>query len=105
MTEALFSINNSGQLISALYYTITRETLERKLISDELIDEVIRRVIEQDCKNWNFTFYDLHVEILKKHEHKVEFFVSRDIPKSQLIETTKEIISRNHYTRFEKNND
>ena len=79
MTEALFSINNAGKLISACYYTITSETLERKILSEELIDEVIWRVIEQDSKDWNFTFEDLQVEILKKHEYKVDFFVSRDI--------------------------
>lgn len=80
MTEAFFSTNNAGKLTSALYYTITRETLERKLLSDELIEEVIRRVIQQDCKDLNFIFGDLQVEILNKHEYKVEFFVSRDIP-------------------------
>jgi hypothetical protein len=80
MTEALFSINNAGQLISATYYTITRGIMEKKILYEELIDEVIRRVIEQDCKDWFFTFEDLQVEILKKHEYKVEFFVSRDIP-------------------------
>jgi hypothetical protein len=80
MTEALFSINNAGKLISARYYTITSETLEKKILSEELIDEVIRRVIELDCKDWDFNFEDLQVEILKKHEYKVDFFVSRDIP-------------------------
>jgi hypothetical protein len=80
MTEALFSINNAGKLISARYYTITSETLEKKILSEELIDEVIRRVIELDCKDWDFTFEDLQVEILKKHEYKVDFIVSRDIP-------------------------
>jgi hypothetical protein len=80
MIETLFSINNDGKLRSAPYYTITSETLERKLFSDELIDEVFRRVIEPDCKNWKFSFDDLQVEILKKLEHKIEFFVSRDIP-------------------------
>ena len=79
MTEVLFSINNAGKLISARYYTITRETMKKKILSEELIDEVIRRVIEQDSKDWNFTFEDLQVEILKKHEYKVDFFVSRDI--------------------------
>ena len=81
MTEALFSINNSGKLLSAIYYTITLETLERELLSDELIEEVIRRVIEKDCEGRNFIFNDLQVEILKKHEYKIEFFVSRGIPK------------------------
>ena len=80
MTEVLFSINNAGKLISATYYTISPETLQRKLLSEELIDEVIYRVIELDCKDWNFTFEDIQVEILKKHEYKVDFFVSRDIP-------------------------
>jgi len=79
MTEALFAINNDGQLISATYYTITPETLERKLLTEELINEVISRVIEQDCKNWSFIFEDLRVEILKKLKYKIEFFVSRDI--------------------------
>ena len=79
MTEALFSINNAGKLISARYYTITSETLEKKILSEELIDEVIRRVIELDCKDWDFNFEDLQVEILKKHEYKVDLFVSRDI--------------------------
>jgi ferritin-like protein len=80
MTEALFSINNAGKLISARYYTITQETLKHKLLSEELIEEVIRRVIEQNRKDWNFTFDNMQVEILKKHEYKVDFFVSRDIP-------------------------
>lgn len=81
MTEALFSINNAGKLISARYYTITWETMEKKILSEELIDEVILRVIENDCKDWNFTFDNVQVEILKKYDYKVEFFVSRDIPK------------------------
>lgn len=81
MTEALFSINNDGQLMGTRYYTITPETLKRKLLSDELIDEVIRRVIERDRKDWKFSFEDIQVEILKKHDYKIEFFVSRDIPK------------------------
>jgi hypothetical protein len=81
MTKALFSINHEGQLMSATYYTITLETLERKLLSDELIEEVMRRVIEQDSKDWKFYIGDLQVEILKKYEYKIEFFVSRDILK------------------------
>lgn len=83
MTEALFSINNAGKLTSALYYTITAETLERELISDELIKEVLRRSSDQDGKDWEFTFKDLQVEITKKLEYKIEFFVSRGIPKSE----------------------
>lgn len=82
MTEALFSINNVGKLCSALCYTITAETLERELISDELIKEVLRRSSAQEEKDWNFTFEDLQVEIIKKLEYKIEFFVSRDIPKA-----------------------
>jgi len=78
MTEALFSINNAGKLTSALYYTITAETLERELISDELIKEVLRRSSNQEGKDWIFTFNDLQVEITKKLEYKIEFFVSRD---------------------------
>lgn len=80
MTEVLFSIDNAGKLCSALYYTITAETLERELISDELIKEVLRRSSDQEGKDWNFTFKDLQVEITKKLEYKIEFFVSRDIP-------------------------
>jgi len=80
MTEALFSINKAGELISARYYTITWETMENKILSEELIDEVIRRVIEKDCKDWNFTFNNMQVKILKKYDYKIEFFVSRDIP-------------------------
>jgi len=67
--------------MSALYYTITPETMKRKLLSDELIAEVIRRVIECCRDDWKFSFEDINVEILKKHEYKVEFFVSRDVPK------------------------
>jgi hypothetical protein len=83
MIEALFSINNAGKLISARYYTITWEIMEKKILSEELIDEVIRRVIAKDLKDWNFTFDNMQVEILKKYEYKVEFFVSRDIPISE----------------------
>lgn len=79
MTEALFSINNDGQLMSSTFYTITHETLKRKLLSDELIEEVIRRVIELDQKEWSFTFKDIQFEILKRHDYKIEFFASRDI--------------------------
>ncbi len=79
MTEALFSINNAGKLTSALYYTISAETLERELISDELIEEILRRSSDQEGKDWYFTFDDLQVEIIKKLEYKIEFFVSRDI--------------------------
>lgn len=85
MTEALFSINHDGQLMSATYYTITPETLGRKLLSDELIGEVLRRVIEPDNKGWNFFFEDLQIEILKRHEYKIDFFVSRDIPRWEPI--------------------
>lgn len=67
--------------MSSTFYTITQETLKRKLLSDELIEEAIRRVIELDQKEWSFTFGDLQVEIVKRHKHKIEFFVSRDIPK------------------------
>jgi len=81
MTEALFSINNTGKHISALYYTITPETLERELISDELLLEVLRRSSDQERKDWNFILEDLQVEIIKKIEYKIEFFVSRDFPK------------------------
>jgi hypothetical protein len=88
MTGALFSINNSGQLMSALYYSITPKTLERKLLSDELSEDVTRRVIELDCKDWEFSFDDLQVEILKKNEYKIEFFVSRDIPKWDIAIST-----------------
>jgi len=80
MTEALFSINNAGELISARYYTITRDTLNRRIISDELIEEILRRSRNPEGKDWNFSFEDLRVDILEKHEYKVEFFVSRDIP-------------------------
>lgn len=80
MTEALFSINNAGKLLSALYYTITAETMEREIISDELLIEVLHRANDPNSKDWNFTFEDLQVEIVKKHEYKIEFFVSRDIP-------------------------
>jgi len=83
MTEALFSINNAGKLCSALYYTITAETLERELISDELIKEVLRRSSDQEGKDWNFAFEDLQIEIVKKLEYKIEFFVSRDIPQGE----------------------
>ena len=80
MTEALFSINNAGELISALYYTITRETLNRKIISDELIKEILLRSNDPEGSNWNFNFNELRVDILKKLEYKIEFFVSRDFP-------------------------
>jgi len=79
MTEALFSINNAGQLTSALYYTITAETLECEIISDELLLEVLHRANDPNSKDWNFTFDDLQVEIIKKLEYKIEFFVSRDV--------------------------
>jgi len=61
MTEALFSINNAGKLISARYYTITWETMKKKILSEELIDEVIQRVIEKDCEDWNFTFENMQI--------------------------------------------
>ncbi|HUU87065.1 MAG TPA: hypothetical protein VMX17_04855 [Candidatus Glassbacteria bacterium] len=54
------------------------------MLSNELIEEVIRRVIELDQKEWNFTFEDLQVEIVKRQKHKIEFFVSRDIPKWEM---------------------
>ncbi|MCG2811725.1 MAG: hypothetical protein L6428_09740 [Candidatus Aminicenantes bacterium] len=81
MTEALFQINNDGQLMSSTFYTISQRTLKRKLLSNELIKEIIRRVIELDQKEWSFTFEDLQVEIVKRHDYKIDFFVSRDIPK------------------------
>jgi|GEM_PF-3756426 len=73
MTEALFQINNDGQLMSSTFYTVTQETLKKKLLSDELIEEVIRRVIELDKKEWSFSFEDLQVEIVKRHKHKIDF--------------------------------
>jgi len=80
MTEVLFSINLKGELISARYYTLTSETLEKKLLSDELLLEVLHRAKDLEGKNWNFRFEDVQVEILKKCDYKVEFFVSRDVP-------------------------
>jgi hypothetical protein len=105
MTEALFSITPAGELISARYYTITRETLDRKIITDELIDEILQRcssaqgisaggsgeIIPKgdsitEClakprhSDTTFTFDDLRVEILKKYDHKIDFFISRYIP-------------------------
>jgi hypothetical protein len=80
MIEVLFSINNDGKLISARHYTITWETMKIKILPKELIDEVIRRVIEKDCKDWNFTFDKMQVEILKRPEYKIDFFISRNIP-------------------------
>jgi hypothetical protein len=85
MTEALFQINNDGQLMSSTFYTITQETLKKKLLSDELIEDVIRRVIELDKKEWSFSFEDLQVDIVKRHDYKIEFYVSRDIPKWESI--------------------
>ena len=73
MTKALFSINNAGELISANYYTITAKTLARKIITDELIEEILHRSSDQDDKAWNFTFEVLQVEILKKYDHKIDF--------------------------------
>jgi hypothetical protein len=81
MTEALFSINHEGQLMSATYYSITSETLERKLLSDELIGEVLQRASKRKSKAWNFNHEDVTIEIIKKYKHKIEFFVSRDIQK------------------------
>lgn len=83
MTEALFSINNAGELISSLYYTITWETLNRKVISGELINEILQRCSAGQGEYWDFIFEDLQVEILKKYDHKIEFFVSRDIPAAE----------------------
>jgi hypothetical protein len=51
MTEALFSINNKGKLISATYYTITDETLKKNLFSNDLIIEIFRRVNDSECKD------------------------------------------------------
>jgi len=39
-------------------------------------------------KEWSFTYEDLQVEIVKRHKNKIEFFVSRDIPKWE--ETSKD---------------
>ena len=80
MTEALFSINYDGQLMSTTYFTITSETMERKLLSDELIVEVLQRASKRKSKAWNFVHENVAVEITKKYKHKIEFFVSRDIP-------------------------
>lgn len=77
MTEALFSITPAGELISARYYTITRDTLNRRLISDELIEEILLRSGDRSGKVINFIFEDLQVEIIKKYDHKIDFFVSR----------------------------
>jgi hypothetical protein len=79
MTEALFSISNAGILISKIYYKIAFESVVKELISDELIKEVLMRSSDQEGKDWNFTFNDLQVEIIKKLEYKIEFFVSWDI--------------------------
>jgi hypothetical protein len=82
MTEAIFSITPGGELISARYYTITRDSLNRRIISDELIEEVLLRSQDQESKDWQFTFMDLKIEILKKYDHKIEFFVSREFPEA-----------------------
>jgi len=59
MTEDLFSINNDGRPMSATGYTITSETIKRKLLSDELIIEVWRRVNDPNgyCIPQGFHFY------------------------------------------------
>ena len=79
MTEALFSITPAGELISTRYYTITPETLAREIITEELIDEILQRSNFGYGKHWSFSFEDLKIEILKKCDHKIDFFVSRDI--------------------------
>ncbi|HUU05512.1 MAG TPA: hypothetical protein VMZ49_06480 [Patescibacteria group bacterium] len=43
-----------GQIMSATYYTITPETMEKKLLSEELIGEVLQRASKKKSKAWNF---------------------------------------------------
>lgn len=81
MTEALISISPNGQIQSIRYYTITSETLEGKLISNELLLEVLNRAKAPEGKDWHFKYEDFQVEILKKYDYKIEFFASRDVGK------------------------
>jgi len=71
MTEALFSINHDGQLMSATYYSITPETMERKLLSKELIAEVLQRASKRKSKSWNFVHENVAVEITKNTNIKL----------------------------------
>jgi hypothetical protein len=67
---------------SSVLFTIrfTQETLEKKILSDELIEEVLRRSSDQSGRDWEFTFEDFQVEIFKrKIEYKIEFIVSRNV--------------------------
>gem|GEM_PF-3702233 len=67
--------------MSATYYSITPETMEHKLLSEDLIEEVLQRASKGKSKAWNFVHENVAVEITKKYKHKIEFFVSRNIPK------------------------
>jgi hypothetical protein len=65
MTEVLFSITNNGNFIYARYYTITFGTLRNKVFTEELVDEVLRKVIENDRRKWRFNFEGMKVYILQ----------------------------------------
>ena len=80
MNEAILSITPAGELNSARYYNITRGTLNRRNYSGELIDEILCRSRDQEGIDWKISFEDLKVDISKKYEYKINFYVSRNVP-------------------------
>jgi len=81
MTEALITISPNGKIQSIRYYMITKETLETKILSEELITKVLDHANDPESNNWEFTFEDVQIEILKREDNKIEFFASRDVPR------------------------
>ena len=97
MSEALFSINLKGELMSATFYRIDNELLERNLLDEELVKEILQRAKDSDKIDWSFTHKDVRVDILNKNSWKVEFFASRDEPnnsweKSHIKKNSKKLL-------------
>ena len=80
MAEALFSISHNGELMSAAYYTIDNELLNKNLLDEQLIDQILERSKHPEHFLWSFNYGDIRVEILSRNSWKVEFFVSRNEP-------------------------
>ncbi len=80
MAEALFAVNNEGELISSTYFTIDDDLLSRKFLNELLVHQIIERANHPEHWEWSFTNGDMRIDILNKTEWKVEFFVSKDGP-------------------------
>lgn len=82
MAEALFTINLSGELISARYYTIDDDLLNRKFLDERLVKLILKRSGNPKKYEQSFDCGDVRIDILGRNDWRVDFFVSRNEPVS-----------------------